>query len=429
MEPWFYEHRFLRPRFARQPALEILRRLSAAHELGVRTTWPATEARTILSDVVVVGGGPTGVAAAAALTDAGVRTVVVTAGPSGGRQPRSSEADARVADDVRRVQTGGGILLEGCLCIGYYEAEGVLAAIGESGPIALRADRFVVATGAYDRPLILHGVDLPGVMGIRAFERLAPQGAFTPSHRIGAFAAPIEAARISSTASAFGLRLDWLAGPGTVPSSEMTTFPGAGLARLEGRSSVSHATLDDGQRLEADVIVLGFTQPTYELQVHLGQKATVIGSPPVVRTSGPTIVPALAVGEAAGDVEPAGAADRSAARVRSWLGDGGSDLGNGSSPNDRPDLETPVVFAPNATVCICEDVTVAAIDAAIAEGFGDIELLKRRSGACTGACQGKLCLGPIGEVLKARGLEAGLPTIRPPVRPASVASLAGEMDA
>jgi NAD(P)H-nitrite reductase large subunit len=82
---------------------------------------------------------------------------------------------------------------------------------------------------------------------------------------------------------------------------------------------------------------------------------------------------------------------------------------------------------PDATACICEDVTVAAIDRAIADGFGDIELLKRRSGACTGACQGKLCLGPVGEVLRTRGLAAGLPTIRPPIRPVSIASLAGEM--
>jgi len=63
---------------------------------------------------------------------------------------------------------------------------------------------------------------------------------------------------------------------------------------------------------------------------------------------------------------------------------------------------------------------------AIVDGFGDIELLKRRSGACTGACQGKLCLGTVGEVLVARGRPSGLPTIRPPVRPVPIASLAAE---
>ena len=67
MEPWFYERRFLRPRFARQPILEVLRRLSAAHTLGDRTTWDTTEPRSLETDVLVVGGGPAGLAAAAAV--------------------------------------------------------------------------------------------------------------------------------------------------------------------------------------------------------------------------------------------------------------------------------------------------------------------------------------------------------------------------
>src|SRR5215213_2888187 len=76
MEPWFYERRFLRPRFARQAVLEVLRRLSAAHVLGDRTEWNATEPRALETDVLVVGGGPAGLAAGAITAAAGVRTLV-----------------------------------------------------------------------------------------------------------------------------------------------------------------------------------------------------------------------------------------------------------------------------------------------------------------------------------------------------------------
>ena len=65
------------------------------------------------------------------------------------------------------------------------------------------------------------------------------------------------------------------------------------------------------------------------------------------------------------------------------------------------------------------------VDRAIAEGFDDMELVKRRSGATTGACQGKLCLALLAEAFTARGLAPGLPTVRPPIRPVSVASLGG----
>jgi NAD(P)H-nitrite reductase large subunit len=129
----------------------------------------------------------------------------------------------------------------------------------------------------------------------------------------------------------------------------------------------------------------------------------------------------LVVGEAAGDFVLAGAPERAAMSAQAWeRGETSRSISPGSTDSSDATL------APNATVCLCEDVTVAAIDTAIAEGFGDIELLKRRSGACTGPCQGKLCLGTIGEVLRARGLPAGLPTIRPPTRPVSIGSLAGE---
>jgi sarcosine oxidase subunit alpha len=314
----------------------------------------------------------------------------------------------------------GADVLEWSLCAGFYSGENVVAVVGERGPVTVRAARVVVATGAYDRPLIVPGIDLPGVLGGRAFERLTTQGAFGERHRIGVYAAPIEAVRIVGAARAAGVSLAWMAGPGDLPPGDIQSHPGRRIRRIEGRRAVRGVALDGDRELGADIVVLGFTQPTYELQVQLGQTASIGGEPPVVATSGTTTIPMLVVGDAAGDLDPDGAADRAAERATRWLS-GATESAIGSTT-----IAMAMELDPDATVCICEDVTVAAIDRAIVDGFGDIELLKRRSGACTGACQGKLCLGPVGEVLQARGLAAGLPTIRPPIRPVTIASLAGE---
>ena len=45
------------------------------------------------------------------------------------------------------------------------------------------------------------------------------------------------------------------------------------------------------------------------------------------------------------------------------------------------------------------------VETAIADGFADVELLKRRTGAGTGPCQGKLCHGEMLACL------ADLPTV------------------
>jgi len=422
MEPWFYERRFLRPRVARQPILEVLRRLSAAHKLGTRTTWPPTGSRSLTTDVLVIGGGPCGIAAASALAATGTRTLVVTLGPIGGRQPRTAEGARRTTDDVAAATAAGVEFLEQALCIGFYEEGPSFGAVTDRGPVTIAAERVVVATGAYDRSLVLPGVDLPGVIGVRAFERLSAQGAFTADHRIGAFAGPVETSRIVGAAGASGRRLAWMVSPGDAKGDAVVTHAGRTIRRIEGRRAVRRVVLDDAASLAADVVVLGFTQPTYEIQVHLGQAPLIAGAPPTVHTSGPTTRPMLVVGEASGEVDPDGAAERAAARTRAWVR--GEELPEVRRP--APIERVLDALAPDATVCVCEDVSVAAIDVAIADGFGELELLKRRSGACTGACQGKLCLGAVGEVLMDRGLPATLPTIRPPIRPVSIAALRAE---
>jgi bacterioferritin-associated ferredoxin len=76
-------------------------------------------------------------------------------------------------------------------------------------------------------------------------------------------------------------------------------------------------------------------------------------------------------------------------------------------------------------VCRCEDVTLDELDRAIAEGYRDIESLKRYTGFGTGICQGKWCLAVCALRLAAEGGDATQPiTPRPPTHPIRFATLA-----
>lgn|GEM_PF-1245741 len=97
-------------------------------------------------------------------------------------------------------------------------------------------------------------------------------------------------------------------------------------------------------------------------------------------------------------------------------------------------------------VCHCEDITLDELHSALAQGYREIESLKRFTGIATGKCQGKCCLiqtlreidSPRGTDSIRRGLDQGpgeppqrwggedfarlirLPTIRQPVTPLAV---------
>jgi bacterioferritin-associated ferredoxin len=78
-------------------------------------------------------------------------------------------------------------------------------------------------------------------------------------------------------------------------------------------------------------------------------------------------------------------------------------------------------------------VTDEDVRRSVAEGYDDMETLKRFTGACTGPCQGKTCLESIRRLvadLTGRALdEVPTPPRRPPVTPVRLGTLAAKDDA
>ena len=84
-------------------------------------------------------------------------------------------------------------------------------------------------------------------------------------------------------------------------------------------------------------------------------------------------------------------------------------------------------------LCLCRDVTSEDVRKAVRDGYGDLETLKRFTGALTGPCQGKTCAENIRRLvaeLTGRPVEAiPLPPRRPPVSPVRLGTLAASEDA
>ena len=79
---------------------------------------------------------------------------------------------------------------------------------------------------------------------------------------------------------------------------------------------------------------------------------------------------------------------------------------------------------PKTIICRCEDVPEYDIRSAIADGYADVESLKRYLGIGTGPCQGKTCLRELAlRVSEATGMppEEIRPTVaRPPIAPVAL---------
>lgn len=157
---------------------------------------PAQDARapgTRSADVVVVGGGPAGIAAALAAADAGATVVLIDTGRSVGGQFNRQLPEEFGARRPEKLQHGwGAFAAQRDQVAGHtritHLAESSVWAVEEGkrlwvqrGPadgvgrevFAVDAKAVVLATGAYDRVLPFPGWDLPGVYSAGAAQALA----------------------------------------------------------------------------------------------------------------------------------------------------------------------------------------------------------------------------------------------------------------
>ena len=130
-------------------------------------------------DVLVVGGGPAGIAAAVRSAEASVRVGLVDDNANFGGQiwrgGPESQTDTPAAQWISRLRNAGVVFLNG-LRVFHQPDSGVLLAEGGDDVHTLRYSKLILATGARERFLPFPGWTLPNVTGAGGLQALVKCG-------------------------------------------------------------------------------------------------------------------------------------------------------------------------------------------------------------------------------------------------------------
>jgi sarcosine oxidase, subunit alpha len=164
------------------------RRIRAISGLGsIRADAPRqrTPKRYAFCDVLVVGGGISGMTAALSAADAGARVMLVDENARlGGSARWSGVAASELAALLARVQASANIeVLPSTTAAGYY-ADHWLALVDHERMTKVRAGAVVFATGVLEQPAVFRNNDIPGVLLGSAAQRLLHRHAIAPGRQV-----------------------------------------------------------------------------------------------------------------------------------------------------------------------------------------------------------------------------------------------------
>ena len=434
-------------------------------------------------DVLVVGSGPAGLAAALAAGRSGARVILADEQEELGGSLLSTRemlddkpAAEWAAKAIAELQAMPEVTLLPRATVNGYHDHNFLTIhqrltdhLGEVAPMGqprqrlhrVRAGRVVLATGAHERPLVYANNDVPGNMLADAVSTYVRRYGVAPGQKL-----------VLSTNNDYAYRvvLDWLdAGRQVVAVADARSNPRGswieearrrgvrvltGSAVVEARGSkrvtgaricaidaARHKVTSPGETLDCDLIVSsGGYSPVVHLASHLGGRpvwredilAFVPGEGFQKRHCAGAVNGVFGMGDSLADGFEAGA--KAAAEV-------GFQPVTGTLPKAEKRIEEATIAlfqvphdkntarAPKQFVDQQNDVTAAGIELATREGFESVEHVKRYTALGFGTDQGKL--GNInGLAIAARSLgisisEMGTTMFRPNYTPVTFGAIAG----
>ncbi|WP_274424181.1 sarcosine oxidase subunit alpha family protein [Chelativorans sp. YIM 93263] len=452
----------------------FIRRAAGLGRAGYKPDPARYERMNAFCDVLIVGAGPAGLMAAEAAMSSGKRVILAEQEPHLGGSARWSgemiggKAAADWSQDLaRRIDASENVrILTRTTAWGYYDGNNIaalervtdhLADAPKGAPRhrnwAIRADTVVLATGAFERPIVFPGNDRPGVMLAGATERYAREFGVLPGEKIALFTNNDSAYRAAAALRQFGATIMAIidvrakispaaralaeeAGVEPLLGFAVTATVGRRLTKVLVRrfDAETERLSGDARPIEADCLaVSGGWSPAIHLASQAGRNpkwdeelcAFLPPEPTQAWAGAGAFTGAVTTAEALSTGRNAGlkAAGKKLSRAK---------LPEVTAPN--LDIHPASVFEikgnGKAFVDFQHDVTVEDVRLAHREGFVSVEHLKRYTTLGMATDQGKTSNVPgLAIMADARGLpirDVGTTRFRPPFSPVSIGALAAE---
>ena len=477
----FYYKTFMWPKSFWHSYEKVIRKASGLGEAPVENDPDRYEKTHAHCDVLVVGSGPAGLAAALAAAQSGARVIVADEHAEFGgsllfsrEQIDGKPAHKWVSDTIAKLAEFEDVtLLAKSTVYGYHDHNflTINERLTDALPIAkrggvrervwkVRTKRVILATGAQERPLVFGNNDLPGVMlanavsaYIRRFAVLPGQKAVVFTNNDSAYATALDLKEAGASVTVIDARSG---GGGELAdkakAAGITIETGAVVAEAAGSKHVKSVEVmklgADGKsvsgparRIDCDLVAMsGGWSPVVHLSAQSGAKA-IWDDAKACFLPGKPVQAEESVGAAAGRFQLTDALEDGVKAGLAAVTAAGLTAANVSVPKAATVREKPIQAlwlvpgkkpagrGPKQFVDPQNDVSAGDIRLAAREGYHSVEHVKRYTALGFGTDQGKLGningMAILADALNQTIPQTGTTTFRPNYTPVSFGAVAG----